>query len=78
MNINNQGKPDKNQTVYKQAIAPYASGAGNAGIRPQNQVYTVANSVPDRSYDAATAVVAELNQVVAALIADLQAAGIIK
>lgn len=39
--------------------------------------YTVTNSVPDRSYDASTVAVAELAQVVAALIADLQTIGLL-
>lgn len=41
------------------------------------QTYTVTGGVPDRAYNAGTAVIAELNQVVAALILDLQAQGII-
>ena len=75
--INNQGKTDKSNTVYQQAIAPYASGGGASQIIPTGQVYTVANSVPDRSYDAATVAIAELAQVVAALIADLKTSKII-
>jgi hypothetical protein len=66
--------PEKNPG---QRIAPYASGSGSSLVKATGQVYTVANSVPDRSYDASTVLIAELAQVVAALIADLKTAGLI-
>lgn len=41
------------------------------------QTYTVTGAVADRTYNAGTAVVAETNQVLAALITDLIAQGLI-
>jgi hypothetical protein len=45
--------------------------------QPGRPTYTVANRTEDRAFDADTAVVAETNDVLATLIADLAAQGLI-
>lgn len=49
----------------------------NIGCVAQTAAYTTTNVTPDRSFDADTALIAETNDVLGTLIADLQAAGII-
>lgn len=79
MNINNQNNKGKETTIYKQAIGPYASGAGsNNSIKPQNVTYVVTNDTTDRTFDADTATLTDVSDVLATLIRDLAAAGIIR
>lgn len=76
--INNQGKNQDSKTVYQQAIAPYASGGSQALVSRVNQTYTPTNDATDRAFDATTATAGELANVLATLIRDLAASGIIR
>lgn len=79
MNKVNQDNKGKETTVYKQAIGPYVSGAGsNNSIKPQNVTYTITNDTLDRTFDADTATLTDVSDVLATLIRDLAAAGIIR
>lgn len=71
-------KNEEKNDRYVPYVSASGGGGGYTGVVPVNQTYVVANSVPDRSFDAATVLTPELAQVVAALIADLQAAKLIK
>lgn len=75
-------QPFENRTNKEQKegmrIQPYASAGGAASIKPQNVTYTITNDTTDRVFDADTAVLTEVSDVLATLIRDLQAAGIIR
>lgn len=67
--------PDKSSL---QRIVPYGGGGSNNSIIPQNVTYTITNDSSDRTFDADTATLTDVSDVLATLIRDLAAAGIIR
>lgn len=69
--MNQQGKPNKDIRVM-----PYVAG-GAPAIHKVEQTYTLTNDSTDRVLDADTTTVSDVADVLATLIRDLAAAGII-
>lgn len=73
MNTNNNKKPESK-------LMPYVTGGGSGTgfISPSSQVFTITNLTPSRTLDATSTVAADIAAVLATLITDLKATGIIK
>lgn len=77
-----QSSPLQKGEKQNDRFVPYVSasggGGGFTGVVPVNQTYILANDETDRSFDADTATLTDVSNVLATLIRDLQTSKIIK